>query len=107
MPAVGRAPETSRALSLVRRAVRSAGFDVIRYDATHFAHLRRRELLDRHGITVVLDVGANVGEYVTRDLREACYQGRIVSFEPHEDAFRELERLSAADPRWEIRRQAL
>jgi FkbM family methyltransferase len=97
---VRRDPENLPALALIRRAVRATGFDVIRYGPTHFAHLRRRELLERQGISVVLDVGADVGKYVD-EVRASGFAGRVVSFEPHADAFRRLEQAAADDATWE------
>ena len=58
-------------------------------------------ILEHHGITVVLDVGANVGQYATR-LRQAAGPGRIVSFEPLPTARVALEQAAAADPLWEV-----
>ena len=67
---------------------------------------RRAHLLRSLGITLVLDVGANVGGYAAQ-LRRLGYRSRIVSFEPLGDAFAALEGAAAGDPRWECRRQAL
>jgi FkbM family methyltransferase len=58
-------------------------------------------ILDHHGITVVLDVGANVGQYAMR-LRQGGWAGRIVSFEPLPTARLSLEQAAAVDPRWEV-----
>lgn len=63
-------------------------------------------LLRTRGITLVLDVGANAGQYATR-LRDAGYTGRILSFEPQGGPFRQLERCVRNDPGWEARRLAL
>ncbi|HEY3697190.1 FkbM family methyltransferase [Phenylobacterium sp.] len=57
-------------------------------------------------VDLVLDVGANVGQYA-QALRARSYTGRIISFEPVRDVFRELEAAAASDPRWEVRNLAL
>ncbi len=43
---------------------------------THIA-----ELIKRNDINLVLDVGANIGQF-GQDLRNAGYEGEIISFEP-------------------------
>jgi FkbM family methyltransferase len=58
-------------------------------------------ILEHHGITVVLDVGANVGQYATR-LRQGGWAGRIVSFEPLPTARVALEQAAASDPLWDV-----
>jgi FkbM family methyltransferase len=55
---------------------------------------------------LVLDVGANVGQYALA-LRRAGYAGRIISFEPVSEPFRALARSAAGDPAWEVRNHAL
>lgn len=62
-------------------------------------------ILEHHGITVVLDVGANVGQYATR-LRHGGYDGRIVSFEPLPEARTALARAASWDPLWQVATQA-
>jgi FkbM family methyltransferase len=62
--------------------------------------------LESHHVNVVLDVGANSGQYGS-GLRTAGFTGRIVSFEPLSGAFSLLERSAAADPLWECHHSAL
>jgi FkbM family methyltransferase len=69
----------------------------------------RRNLVNElaaHHVDVVLDVGANSGQYAT-SLREADFTGRIVSFEPLSAPFARLARSASADPRWDCRQCAL
>lgn len=82
----------------IRRGLRLFGADVHRYEHTLPA-VRARTLSDL-GINLVLDVGANRGQYA-RELRSGGYGGRIVSFEPLPDAFAELAEALAPDPLWQ------
>lgn len=56
-------------------------------------------LLELNGVTGVLDIGANVGQFGS-ELREARFTGDIVSVEPFSDAFCELSKRVNRDPRW-------
>lgn len=88
----------------IRRLVRIVGYELVARSedesADIFAHLLRA------GVSLVLDVGANQGQYAER-LRAAGYTGDIVSFEPGTQAFKLLQKAAAADPRWSVRRAAV
>lgn len=77
------------------------GFVVKRVTPSTSNALRTRLLLDHHHIDLVLDVGANIGEYA-RDLRESGYSGKIVSFEPLSSVHTALEKSSRQDPLWTV-----
>jgi FkbM family methyltransferase len=59
-----------------------------------------RQILKQLAVTVVFDVGANLGQYAER-LRNLGYRGRIISFEPQFAAFSVLRNKAALDPRWD------
>lgn len=67
--------------------------------------LEKRLLVSR-GVTLFLDVGANVGQ-TGLGLRRAGYRGRIVSFEPLAECFAKLEQTSGSDPLWQAFHLAL
>ena len=95
-----------RATAGAQRLGRRAGLDVRRYiPASSFA-ARRARIMACAGIDLVLDVGANEGQY-GRELRANGYGGRLVSLEPQSAAFRALAAEAARDPAWEARRLAL
>jgi FkbM family methyltransferase len=50
---------------------------------------------------LVVDVGANCGQYATA-IRSAGWRGRIISIEPLGDAHRQLMGLAQRDPEWRI-----
>ena len=67
---------------------------------------RRQRMLSHYGIDVLLDVGANIGQYAT-EVRGAGYTGVIHSYEPLSGPFLGLEAASSADPRWHAHRVAV
>jgi FkbM family methyltransferase len=63
-------------------------------------------LLDALEVDLVLDVGANRGQF-GQGLRGLGYAGPLVSFEPASGPRERLEELAAADPAWSVRPWAL
>ncbi len=84
-----------------RKFVRRFGFDIAPFPGTarHWEHIV--ELLDRHAVDHVLDVGANTGQYA-RALRGNGYGGPITSFEPLSVVQDELARSAAGDSLWVV-----
>jgi FkbM family methyltransferase len=90
----------------IRRSLRKVGLDVGPFNPVNDPEIRRVRFMRHLGIDLVLDVGANAGQYATI-LRLAGYTGRIVSFEPQREAFADLALRARPDPLWEVRRLAL
>ena len=91
-------------LQTAKRAQQIFGLDIQRSCNT----LRevRAKALRQMGCDVVVDVGANAGQYAT-EIREAGYTGRIVSYEPLQVAFSRLRAAALKDTNWQTRNVAL
>ncbi len=58
-------------------------------------------VLVENDIDLVLDVGANIGQFA-KSLRAVGYRGEIVSFEPVAAQFAQLSANADSDPRWTV-----
>lgn len=85
----------------IKQFAHRMGFEISRYQP-----LAARVVARLADVPVVVDIGANRGQYAT-ELRQQGYRGQIVSFEPLEEAFAELAAAAARDERWTCHRMAL
>ena len=90
----------------LKQAARDAGYDLVRRDRQVRLDTHLEVLLAHLDIDVVVDVGANTGQYARR-LRDIGFAGRIVSYEPLSALRAELEHTAVADPDWVVRPVAL
>ncbi len=90
----------------MKRALHRYGIDLVRFTPTSHPLARRARLLSTYEIELVLDVGANTGQYGSQ-LRELGYQGRIISFEPLTEAYRRLCKTANSDASWSVMNIAL
>ena len=67
-------------------------------------NLQTIKLIKQHKIDLILDVGANFGQFGT-DMRNMGYLGQIISFEPVNKCYQHLS--SIADDKWQIENFAL
>lgn len=88
---------SSHLKAFAHRVLSAMGVSAVRYHQTYEAN--RAATLRRRSIDLVIDVGANVGQYAM-GLRQNGYAGRILSIEPLPDAFNRLERAMHRDPLW-------
>lgn len=85
----------------LRNIARSVGLDIHRYRKNDSQEGRLATMLATHSVNLVLDVGANAGQFA-QTLRRSGYAGQIVSFEPLSTAYMELQQASRKDRMWEI-----
>lgn len=89
----------------VRGLLERRGYVLVR-GQDMLALARRKRVIEAHSIDLVLDVGANSGQFGSA-MRQLGYVGRIHSFEPMNSAWVELQKRVARDPHWEASQLAL
>lgn len=89
---------------LVSRALDRRGLSVTR--SAQLYPRQRALLLGSLGTELVIDVGANIGQYA-RELRAQRFDGYIWSFEPLNRSFSALQAIAQGDSRWVCERLAL
>jgi len=86
---------------IVKRAIRGAGYDLHRFMPGSNPSLQLVKALNRFEVDLVLDVGANVGQFAL-ELRSVGFRGELVSFEPLSAAHRALSGASRRDAKWTV-----
>ena len=92
---------SSAAKHIVREGLRRVGLRVYRATPATDPDAQVAALLAFQQIDLVLDVGANSGQYA-QALRRAGYEGRILSFEPLQEAWERCRRRASRDPQWSV-----
>lgn len=100
-------PSVSSLLAGLRRRIRGLGFDLARFPihTTREGHLRW--LLEAYQVSLVLDVGANEGQFANSLRSVVGFSGRIVSFEPTPSTAGRLRSRADSDRAWEVRSYGL
>lgn len=73
----------------LKRLFHLAGVDVRPYTPRHFPARSRAKLLTDRRLDLVLDVGANAGQWAG-EVRQEGYRGRLICFEPLLSAFTKI-----------------
>lgn len=95
-----------RARQLVHDFIARAGVDVVPMLSIRHSIGRRMKLLRSLGVEMVVDVGANGGQF-GKELRDSGYRGQILSVEPLSTAYARLRSRAEADGRWQTVRCAV
>lgn len=86
---------------VAKQLFRSAGLEVQRFRSANTEDAAIVSLLRSVQPDVVLDVGANEGQYA-RSLRTLNYQGPIISFEPLREVHARLQARATTDRNWTV-----
>ncbi|MES9962711.1 MAG: FkbM family methyltransferase [Candidatus Sedimenticola sp. 20ELBAFRAG] len=84
----------------IRRLLWRVGYDISRFDSTSHPLARRKALLESYDIQLILDVGANIGQFSEQMRNDIGYTGDIISFEPLSSEFEILKDKAANDKKW-------
>jgi FkbM family methyltransferase len=87
-------------IEVLQRTLRRFGVTIVRDPIPGSLPSELARILRRLEINCVLDVGANVGQYVTLLRERARYQDHIVSFEPASETFKILTERCKDDLMW-------
>ncbi|MBK9316494.1 MAG: FkbM family methyltransferase [Acidobacteria bacterium] len=85
----------------IRRVLWKLGYDISRFDPTSHYLARRKKLIELYEIDLILDVGANTGQYAQQIRKAFGFSGRIVSFEPLSNEFDKLRFNADKDSKWD------
>lgn len=75
------------------------------HEAWFSLEVQRYNLMQRCAVDLVIDAGANVGQFGCAIRRK--YAGELISFEPSSGPFGKLSEAAASDPLWHVQNIAL
>lgn len=77
------------------------GLNVTLTTNVNFTYKSIEKAMDYNGINMLIDIGANVGQFSSM-MRYVGYSKSIISFEPLQNEWHELNRISKKDPNWKV-----
>lgn len=87
--------------NLIKKIFNLFGLQICKLSVTSSPAYQIVQALKHHNINLVFDVGANTGQFAS-ELRLYGYTGKIISFEPLQQAYRLLEQRAVGDNNWII-----
>uniref|UniRef100_UPI00404887DD FkbM family methyltransferase n=1 Tax=Algoriphagus sp. TaxID=1872435 RepID=UPI00404887DD len=88
----------------IKNTLRKLGYDISKISVTSNSSLQLVKGFDFFDIDLVLDVGANVGQFAN-ELRDFGYSHEIVSFEPLSSAHAKISNACKNDPKWRVHKR--
>lgn len=92
---------------LIKKIINSFGYDLVPFTYRTHALLRQKKIMEYNEIDLVLDVGANIGNYGHKLLTKMDFKGSIISFEPMKKEFEILSDRCSRYRKWSVENFAL
>lgn len=83
--------------SYIKSIINSFNIDIVKYPNSDLR--RRRKLLENHNINLIIDVGANSGQYALQNFNNG-FKGHIISFEPVSKVYADLKKKIYKNKNW-------
>lgn len=83
----------------VQKNLQRFGWEIKRVNSSDISDLMAE--LNARGVSTLLDVGANLGQYASSSFA-AGFAGEVISFEPLGDIHAQLTHSAKANPRWKV-----
>ncbi len=96
-----------RLKGFVFKVLRYFGLAINKYPSIPDTIRRRKLFFEKMSFDLVIDVGANMGQYVEYLRSQLNYKNQIFSFEPSSSAFRVLKEKASYDSNWKTYNFAL
>jgi FkbM family methyltransferase len=88
-------------IKIIKSLIHALGFDFYLLPPSSNPAFQLLKALDRFEVDVVLDVGANLGQFAA-ELRSVGYRGELVSFEPLSAEHHALSKAASRDSKWHV-----
>ena len=88
----------------IKNTLRRLGYDITKISVTSNSSLQLVKGFESFSIDLVLDVGANVGQFA-KEIRNYGYTDEIVSFEPLSSAYAKISNACKGDPKWRVHKR--
>lgn len=92
---------------MIRSLVRWIGYDIVEFTIGTHPIPRQKALMKEYQIDTVIDVGANIGLYGRKLIKDLNYKGEIYSFEPMAKEYQGLKKESKNYKQWIVFNEAL
>ena len=87
--------------NVIQSIAKITGHQIVSLERAQCDSYCLQSVLNDRGINLVIDVGANLGQFA-QEMRYMGYEGQIISFEPLATTHKELTRIAAHDPNWSV-----